>query len=79
MTARTVSVAEFKAHCDDFLASVVGDQTDLIITEQGKPIAKLVGCGKSSTAPIFGFMAGTAAIMGDVLSPLDVEWNAELE
>ena len=38
-------------------------------------VAKLVPADEESR-DLFGYMAGTIDILGDIVSPLDVEWEA---
>ena len=48
----------------------------ITITKRGKPIAKLVPLDPSTPrAPLFGRMAGSAAYEGDLLAPVEVDWQ----
>ncbi len=77
-TPQEISAAEFKAKCLKLMDMVEHDRTQIIVTKRGRPIAKLVPCDDSAP-PIFGYMAGTATIKGDIVAPLNVKWNAESE
>jgi antitoxin (DNA-binding transcriptional repressor) of toxin-antitoxin stability system len=48
----------------------------LIITKRGKPVAKLVPVTQCS-ASFIGSMRGTMDILGDIVSPIDVKWEAD--
>jgi len=50
---------------------------EIVITKRGKPIAKLVPIEEKPLKPLFGSMRGTGAILGDIISPLDVRWEAD--
>jgi antitoxin (DNA-binding transcriptional repressor) of toxin-antitoxin stability system len=50
----------------------------IIITKRGKPVAKLVPLSEEPI-DIFGRMAGTIRICGDIISPIDVEWGGDAE
>jgi prevent-host-death family protein len=73
-----ISAADFKAKCLKLMDTVESERTQVVITKRGRPIAKLVPYDETPPS-IFGFMAGTATIVGDILAPLDVVWNAEHE
>lgn len=44
-----------------------------ILTKDGKPIARLEPIGKKRD--LFGAMRGSVYYEGDIISPIDVEWN----
>jgi antitoxin (DNA-binding transcriptional repressor) of toxin-antitoxin stability system len=51
----------------------------IIITKRGKPVAKLVPLSEEPI-DIFGRMAGTIRICGDIISPMDdLEWTGDAE
>lgn len=51
-------------------------RTEVIITKRGKPVAKLVPFMVQAPS-VFGFMAGTGIIQGDIETPIEESWNAE--
>jgi antitoxin (DNA-binding transcriptional repressor) of toxin-antitoxin stability system len=58
---------------------VAQQRTPLVITKRGKPIAKLVPID-DKPIDLFGYMAGTIKICGDIISPIDdLEWTADAE
>lgn len=71
-----ISAAEFKAKCLKLMDKVEHERTQLVITKRGRPIAKLVPYDDSPPS-VFGYMAGTGTICGDIISPLNLKWNAE--
>ncbi len=71
-----ISAAEFKAKCLKLMDSVEHERTHVIITKRGRPVAKLIPY-QETLPSLFGYMAGTATINGDIIAPLDVKWNAE--
>lgn len=73
-----LSAAEFKAKCLKLMDAVQQHRTEVVITKRGKPIAKLVPFGDEPPL-VFGFMAETMMVLGDITSPLDVAWDAEHE
>jgi antitoxin (DNA-binding transcriptional repressor) of toxin-antitoxin stability system len=46
----------------------------VIVTKRGVPVVKLVPI-QSEKDDIFGFMAGKVKIVGDIESPVPVEWE----
>lgn len=77
-TPHQISAAEFKARCLSLMDNVEHDRTHIVITKRGRPVAKLVPY-KEELPALFGFMAGTGTINGDIIAPLDVKWNAKSE
>jgi len=49
----------------------------IIVTRRGAPVVKVVPVVpvESEKNDIFGFMAGEAKIVGDIESPIPVEWE----
>jgi prevent-host-death family protein len=66
---RTIPAGEFKARCLRIMEEVRKYRTPLVITKKGRPVAKLVPADEPATE-VFGCMAGTARIVGDVEAPL---------
>jgi prevent-host-death family protein len=75
---RRVPAAIFKAECLRLMDEVQRRRTPIIITKRGKPVAKLVPF-EEKPIDLFGYMAGTATIHGDIVGPLDIEWGADEE
>lgn len=71
----TIGAGEFKAHCLHLLDVVAERHEEVIITKRGRPVAKLVPVPADS--PLFGALAGTVARQDDLVSPIDVVWDAD--
>lgn len=66
---RRIPAGEFKARCLRVMEEVKKHRTPVVITKKGRPVAKLVP--PDEPAPdVFGCMAGTAEIVGDVEAPV---------
>ena len=65
----TMPAGEFKARCLRVMEDVRKFRTPVVVTKKGKPVAKLVPPDEPKR-DVFGCMAGTATIIGDVKSPL---------
>ena len=74
-----ISAAEFKAKFLKLMDEIARTRKTIVITKRGKPVAKLVAAEPEPRKPLFGCMAGTVTFEGDILAPLDVEWEAEAE
>lgn len=72
----TISAQAFIAHSAVLLREVVATDKDLLITEEGKLLARLVPL-EAPTKQIFGCMAGTGRIVGDIVEPLSDDWTAD--
>ena len=73
---RHVDAAAFKANCLRLMDEVARQRRPIIVTKRGKPVAKLVPVDQEPM-DLFGYMAGTARICGDIVEPIDVEWEAD--
>jgi prevent-host-death family protein len=74
-----IPAGEFKAKCLKLMDQVAKTREPIIITKRGKPVAKLVPVEEEARKPLFGYMAGTIRFVGDIESPLDVEWETVAE
>ena len=71
-----IKAGEFKAKCLELMDRVAEGHEEIIITKRGKPVAKLVPIGGKPVRDAFGWMKGTGIELGDIISPIDVEWDA---
>ncbi|MEX2153854.1 MAG: type II toxin-antitoxin system Phd/YefM family antitoxin [Gemmatimonadaceae bacterium] len=72
----TIPAAEFKAKCLKVMETVRATGEEVVITKHGKPVARLVPVTYVSR-PFFGRNAGMTVFEGDMITPIDVEWEAE--
>ena len=78
-TTHLISAAEFKTNCLRLMDEVAKRRIPIVITKRGKPVAKLVPVDEEPI-DLFGYMAGTIKICGDIVSPIDdVEWTGDAE
>lgn len=71
-----IPVTQFKAHCLELVETVHRKRTSVIISKHGKPVAKLVPIDSEPVPSLYGSMKGTVHEIGDIVSPIDVEWDA---
>jgi prevent-host-death family protein len=72
---KIVKASEFKAKCLALMDEVARSGKGVVITKNGKPIAELVP-HQPRTRNARGIWKGKVVITGDIISPLDVEWDA---
>ena len=75
---KTIQAGKFKAQCLALLDQVAQTNEPLIITKHGKPVAKLLPFdqkkdGEDTT------LKGLATYVGDIISPIEDEWEAAEE
>jgi prevent-host-death family protein len=74
MDDASIGAGDFKAKCLKLLDEVAETRQPLIITKHGKPLARLVPI--ETEIDLFGALRGEPYYEGDIISPIDVEWNA---
>ncbi len=72
----SVSIAEFQAQCLKLVSEVADSGSEVVITRDGQPVSRLVPIRKPKAAP-FGRDRDIIQIHGDIIEPLDIEWEAE--
>ena len=74
---KKISVTELRKRCLEFVDIVTATREPLVITRNGKPVAKVVPSNRP-TQGFFGCLAGTIEIVGDIESPVQPaeDWNA---
>jgi prevent-host-death family protein len=70
----TIGAGEFKAKCLKLLDQVAEERQELVITKHGRAVAKLVPM--EAKIELFGALRGSGKIVGDIISPLENEWEA---
>ena len=67
-----IKASEFKAKCLKLMDQVAETGEILVITKNGRPVAELHPVTKRVDT-LFGLHKGR--ILGDIISPIDVEWE----
>ena len=70
---KQIPSGSFKARCLAIMKKVQMTGEPVIVTKRGAPIVKVVPV-ESEKNDIFGFMARKVKIVGDIESPVPVEW-----
>jgi prevent-host-death family protein len=72
--ARIVKASEFKTKCLTIMDEVQRTGEPVVITKNGKPVAELVA-HRASRPQLLGLLKDQLFITGDIISPIDVEWE----
>ncbi len=70
----SIDLADFKLRCLEILEQLVAP--GLIITKEGRPLARITPVAAVNNEPLIGSMKGQIAIHGDVFST-GIEWDAQ--
>ena len=70
----TIGAGDFKAKCLKLLDEVARTREPLVVTKHGKAVAKLVPIPAETR--LFGALAGSVRQEGDIVSPLENDWEA---
>ena len=74
---RVVKASEFKAKCLQLMDEVAASGEEIIITKRGRPVSRLAPYRIGPTAPFGRDREKIQVILGDIIEPIDVEWEAE--
>ena len=72
-----MTATEFRAKCLGLMDEVAETGREIVITRRGKPVARLVPYWRRPRS-LFGMDRGRIESLGDIIAPIDVEWDAEL-
>ncbi len=72
---RTVKASEFKAKCLQLMDEVAETGEAILITKNGVPISRLEPV-KRKPKTLFGALKGSVSIKGDIIAPIDIQWDA---
>jgi prevent-host-death family protein len=73
---RTIAASDFKASCLEIMDEVERTGAEVTITKHRKPVVRLVPA-KAETRGFAAGMQGLVTHMGDLVSPIDVEWTVD--
>jgi len=71
---KRIAAGTFKARCLAVMKQVDATGEPIIVTKRGTPIVKIVPI-RNEKDDIFGFLKGQLKIIGDIESPIPVEWG----
>ena len=73
----TVTASEFKAKCLQLIDGVAEHGGEIVITKRGEPVAKMIAY-RQRPKSLFGIDKDRLKTQGDIMSPIDVEWEADV-
>lgn len=73
----SIGAGEFKAKCLQLLDEVAASREPLVITKFGKPVARVMPMPPQ--VRLRGALKGSVLFEGDIVSPLENEWEAAME
>lgn len=73
--AMTIKASEFKAKCLKLMDEVAETGREIVITKNGRPVSRLAPYLERPET-LFGIDEGVLEIVGDIVEPIDVEWDA---
>lgn len=76
--SRTIKASEFKATCLRLMDEVEESGEEIVITKNGRPTARLLPYRKRP-GEWFGADRDKIEILGDIIRPMDVEWEAMVD
>jgi len=65
-----MTVGRFKKSCLKVMDGISSSREPIVITKNGKPIAKLVSPDAETTDDVFGRLRGVMKIVGDITGPV---------
>ena len=69
MVMKTIAAGKFKAQCLSLMDNVNATREPVLITKNGRPVAKLVPAD-CEPKDVFGCLRGVMEIVGDIESPV---------
>jgi prevent-host-death family protein len=72
----TVTATELKVRCAEVLERVIVEHRTVTVTRRGKPVARIMPIADEPAGSLVGYARGGVTVTGDLLAPLDVEWEA---
>lgn len=73
---RTIKASKFKATCLQLMDEVAATGERVVITKHGRPVS-LLSPYPERPETLFGLHRGTVKIVGDIVEPLEEDWDAE--
>jgi prevent-host-death family protein len=64
-----------KAKCLSIMDEVAATGEPVVITKNGLPITELIPARRRPET-LFGALRGSMSIQGDIITPVDAEWDA---
>ena len=73
---KSIEASEFKIACLKLMDEIAETGEEIVITRNGRPVSRLVPYWEKPKT-LWGIDRGRFEILGDIIEPIDVEWEAE--
>jgi prevent-host-death family protein len=74
--SKIIKASEFKAQCLALMDEVARTGESVVVTKKGEPLVEPVPHKSRQKKDAFGILKDELLITGDIMSPIDVDWNA---
>jgi antitoxin (DNA-binding transcriptional repressor) of toxin-antitoxin stability system len=71
-----IALDEFQDKCSILINQLNESQEEIIITQLGSPIAKLIPLKVEQSPKVFGCMKESIRFIGDIVSPINEPWES---
>ena len=72
---KSITASEFKVKCLQVINEVAKTGMPVLITKNGRPVAQLAPV-ESQPTTLVGAHKGRITVVGDILAPIDEDWEA---
>ena len=77
----TLDASEFEARCLELLDALAENGGELVVMRDGRPAFRIIPCRerpkpRGDPKAFFGADRGRIKILGDIMEPIDVVWEA---
>ena len=76
MGYKVIQSDQLKAECETFLADIAEHKQGYVIMQGDIPIAEVFPARKLEDDPVFKQLLGSVKVHGDIISPIDEQWDA---
>jgi prevent-host-death family protein len=74
-----IAAGQFKAQCLQLMDQVQQTHEEIVITKHGRPVAKLVPIDEPHSSSFIGYMKGSVVVSGDIIAPVEEDWEVYAE
>ena len=73
---KTITIRDLRQRWPE-VEAVLQAEDEIIVTRDSKPVAKLVPVDDEPLVSLFGYLKGRTQIVGDIVTPTGIAWDAE--
>lgn len=72
-----ITASQFQKQCLKFIEDVHAKNSEIVITKNGNPWAKLISVERKGSTYFLGSYVGAGITVGDLLEPFEDEWECD--